>query len=164
MMRILFLWYRKVQNTFLYYCENRLKLSPKAIFLILLFLSFPLQGCYSQNQEKITSQAEDIDPYSWNFGQVKEGEVLKHNFILKNESKKTLTIKDVNTSCGCTASKVEKKIILPGESTAIEVRFNTKGYSGLTQQYVYVHTDSLDNPIIRFIIKAEAIKSKEEGK
>ncbi len=140
------------------------------VFLILLFLSFPLQGCYSQNQEKITSQAEITgqteiaDPYSWDFGQAKEGEVLKHTFVLKNESEKTLTIKDVNTSCGCTASKVEKKILLPGESTEIEVQFNSKGYSGLTQQYVYVHTDSLDKPILRFIIKAEVIKSKEEGK
>ncbi len=140
------------------------------VFLILLFLSFPLQGCYSQNQEKITSQAEITgqteiaDPYSWDFGQAQEGEVLKHTFVLKNESEKTLTIKDVNTSCGCTASKVEKKILLPGESTEIEVQFNSKGYSGLTQQYVYVHTDSLDKPIIRFIIKAEVIKSKEEGK
>ena len=136
------------------------------VILILLFLSFPLQGCYSQNQEEITSQTEITDqteiadPYSWDFGRVNEGEVLKHTFVLKNESKKTLTIKDVNTSCGCTASKVEKKIILPGENTEIEVQFNSKGYSGLTQQYVYVHTDSLDKSIIRFIIKADVIKTK----
>ena len=58
------------------------------ILLILLFLSFPLGGCYSQNQEEITTQpeTESIDPYSWDFGQVKEGEGLKRNFILKNES------------------------------------------------------------------------------
>jgi len=137
------------------------------IVLILLFLSFSLGGCYAQNQEEITSQAEItdqtgiVDPYSWDFAQVKEGEVLEHAFVLKNESEETLTIKEVNTSCGCTASKVEKKILLPGESTGIEVRFNTKGYSGLTQQYIYVHTDSLDKPIVRFIIKAAVIKSRD---
>ncbi len=130
------------------------------IILVLLFLAFPLQGCYAQNQEKIITQVENADPYSWDFGQVKEGEVLRHTFVLKNESEKTLTIKDVNTSCGCTVFKVEKKVILPGESTDLEVQFNSKGYSGLAQQYVYVHTDSLDNPIIRFIIKAEVIRSK----
>ena len=137
-----------------------------AAVCIILFALFPLQGCYSQNQTKTSGQAETevIDPYSWDFGQIKEGEVLKHIFVLKNESEKTLTIRDANTSCGCTASKVEKKILLPGESTEIEVQFNTKGYSGLTQQHVYVHTDSLDKSIIRFIIKAEVIKSKEEGK
>jgi hypothetical protein len=120
------------------------------IFLILLCLSFSLLGCYAQ----IT------DPYSWDFGKRQEGEVLKHDFVLKNESKATLTIKDINTSCGCTISTVEKKVLLPGKSTLIEVQFNTKGYSGLVQQYIYVHTDSLDNPVLRFIIKAEIIKSK----
>ena len=100
------------------------------------------------------------DPYAWDFGRVKEKEVVKHTFVLKNQSGKTLTINDVNTSCGCTASKVEKRILLLGENTKIEVRFDSKGYVGKVQQYVYVHTDSLDEPIIRFIIKAEVVKSK----
>jgi len=135
-------------------------------FCFILFLLFPLQGCYSQNQRETaghgetTAQTETADPYTWDFGQVKEGELLKHDFVLKNESKETLRIKDVNTSCGCTLSKVKEKILLPGQSTAIEVKFNTKGYSGAAKQYVYVHTDSLDKPIIRFIIKADVIKSK----
>ncbi len=137
------------------------------LILLLLFLSFPLQGCYAQNQGEIggrvetASQAEMADPYAWDFGQAKEGEVLKHEFILKNGSRETLTIKDVNTSCGCTASKVGKKILLPGQSTAIEVQFNSKGYSGPVQQYIYVHTNSLDRPILKFIIKAEVIKDRD---
>lgn len=129
------------------------------IVLFLLFLSLPLQGCYSQNQEKTLGNAEIDGPDAWDFGRVKEGKALKHNFALKNESDKTLMIKEVNTSCGCTASKAKKNVLLPGESTSIEVQFKSKGYSGPTQQYIYVHTDSLDKPIIRFIIKAEVIKN-----
>ncbi len=135
--------------------------------LVLLFLFFPLQGCYAQNQGEIAggkgvvaSQTEIPDAYTWDFGRVKEGEILKHDFVLKNESDKTLTIKDVNTSCGCTISQVKKKILLPADSTAIEVRFDSKGYSGAAKQYVYVHTDSLDKPIIRFIIKADVVREK----
>lgn len=119
-------------------------------FALGIFLILSLSGCNTLRG----------NPYLWDFGQVKEGEILKHNFILKNESQDVLNIKDVNTSCGCTVSKVEKKVLLPGESTLIEVEFDTKGYSGLTQQYIYVHTDNLDNPVLRFIIKAEAIKQK----
>jgi len=96
-------------------------------------------------------------PYH-DFGQVRQGSVLKHNFLLKNETAKALNIRDVNTSCGCTVSKIKKKKLLPGESTFIEVKLNTKGYSGEIQQFVYVHTDNLDNPILRFIIKAEVVK------
>jgi len=131
---------------------------------LVIFLSFPQAECFAQNQgqtpgqEEKTEKTEIPDPYAWDFGQVKQGDLLNHDFVLENESGKTLTIKDVNTSCGCTVSKVEKKILSPGESTKIEVKFNSKGYSGITQQYVYVHTDSLDKPIIRFIIKAEVVK------
>ena len=127
-----------------------------------IFLLFSLQGCDAQEQTKRAGQAEAelIDPYSWDFGQAKEGEALKYAFVLKNESRETLTIKDVSSSCGCTVPEVKNKVLLPGRSTLIEVKFNTKSYSGKVQQYVYVHTDSLDKPIIRFIIKAEVMKSK----
>jgi hypothetical protein len=64
----------------------------------------------------------------------------------------------MNTSCGCTGSMAEKTSLLPGETTLIEVKFNTKGYSGRAQQYVYIHTDNLDNPVLKYIIKAEVIK------
>ena len=127
------------------------------LFILFLFMSFSLTGCSAQTQN-LSEKKEVADPYVWDFGQVKQGEVLKHNFILKNESQKILNIKDVNTSCGCTVSKVEKKTLLPQESTPIEVEFKTQGYSGGVKQYIYVHTDNLDKPILRFIIKAEVVK------
>lgn len=123
------------------------------VFLSVLILSFSfnLSQCYAVEEKA-------GDSYAWDFGRVKEGQVLKHNFILKNEFKTALNIKDVNTSCGCMVSKVKKKTLLPGEDTLIEVRFNTKGYSGAVKQYIYVHTDNLDNPVIRYIIKADILK------
>ncbi len=131
---------------------------------LIIFLSFPQMGCTTQTDAQMRAglqgQKKAEDPNIWDFGRVKEGELLTHNFKLKNESRETLNIKDVNTSCGCTVSKVKEKVLSPGQSTVIEVRFNSKGYSGHTQQYIYVHTDSLDNSIIRFIIKAEVIKQK----
>jgi len=127
------------------------------LIILFLFLSIPVCGRCSQ-QQNIEQKKEVTDPYLWDFGRVKEGVVLKHDFTLRNESKNILNIKDVNTSCGCTVSKVAKKRLLPKESTPIEVEFRTKGYSGPTQQYVYVYTDSLDNQIIRYIIKADIVR------
>lgn len=134
--------------------------NKKNILFLILFLSvsFPFTGCYPQNEKSASIGEKKQDPYSWDFGQAKQGEILKHAFILKNESQKTLTIGDVTTSCGCTVSKVEKKKLSPGEATNIEVQFNTKGYSGGVQQYIYVTTDDIDNPVIKLIIKAEVIK------
>ncbi|MFH0855608.1 MAG: DUF1573 domain-containing protein [Candidatus Omnitrophota bacterium] len=101
------------------------------------------------------SLAGQIDPYTWDFGQVKQGEVLLHKFTLKNESAQKLRITGVNTSCGYTVSEAKSRVLLPQESTEIEVKFNSKGYAGPVQQFVYVNTDSIDKPLIRFIIKAD---------
>jgi hypothetical protein len=104
--------------------------------------------------EKSIVEAAD----TWDFGQVKAGEVLKHSFIFKNNTPRILNIKNVRTSCGCTISRVEKKRLKPKESTVIEVEFNTKGYSGAVQQHIYVQTDDPDKPMTRFLIKAQAVK------
>ena len=130
--------------------------------LILLAFVFCIYsvGCSSQPpnivEEDIVPVLNDANYYD--FGQVKEGSVLKHGFILTNESSKDLQIEGVNTSCGCTVSRIEKKLIAPGASTSLEVEFNTTGYHGLTKQFIYVNTKDADNPVIRFIISAEVSK------
>jgi hypothetical protein len=130
------------------------------IFLsaLLLFLCIPQPGLFSQQimPAKLGQQENDLN--TWDAGDVKEGVVLKHDFVLKNESNAVLNIKDVHTSCGCTVSSAKKKELAPGESTSIEVKVNTKGDSGNIKQLVYVHTDNLDNPVIKYIIKAKVIR------
>ncbi|MCM8791801.1 MAG: DUF1573 domain-containing protein [Candidatus Omnitrophica bacterium] len=123
------------------------------LLIILCFLYFTY----------ITDAQNNInDPYIWDFGIVEEGEILEHKFLLKNNADKILNIKNLESSCGCTIPKIQKKEILPFESTEIFVRFNTKGYSGKVEKLVYVHTDDRDNPIIKFTLRAEIIKKPSE--
>jgi len=124
----------------------------------LLILVFVFSGCLAQTAKFEAKQGQVPDPFSWDFGKIKEGTVVTHDFKLNNDSRKALKIRDVTASCGCTVPKIKDKSLLPGESTVIEVQFKSKGYSGPVMQYVYVDTDNLDNPIIRFIIKADVNK------
>jgi len=130
---------------------------------LLLFISVAfLSVCWAENQNSLIKPpvAANALDYSmvWDFGQVKQGEVVTHDFILKNDTGKILNIKGVNTSCGCTVSTIEKKVLLPGESAKVSAKFNSKSYNGPVQQFVYVNTDKVDNSIIRFIIKADVVK------
>ncbi len=130
----------------------------KACLVALLSL-LALTGCYSAEEKSLINGpqpgiSEKEDPYTKDFGLVKAGEVVRHSFVIKNESKRILNIRGVTTSCGCTASEVKNRVLKPGESTNLDVKFNSKGYSSTVQQFIYVNTDSLDNPIIRYIIKA----------
>ena len=127
----------------------------RRIFLIstLVILSLVcLRPCGAEQQ------AAAIEENAWDFGKVQESQILTHNFVLKNNGQNVLNIKEVTTSCGCTVSVVKKKQLEPGEETTIEVKFKAKGYNGATKQFVYVHTDDPDKPVIRFSIRANVSK------
>jgi hypothetical protein len=118
-----------------------------------------LSGCVAAKQRLLPDLSMQEAPERvWNFGRVEEGKVLKHAFVLKNNSDKILNIGEVHTSCGCTVSRVSKNSLLPHEEANIEVSFKTQGYSGAVQQFIYVNTDDPENSVIRFIIKAEVAK------
>ena len=101
---------------------------------------------------------QNSDNFLWDFGRIKQGEVVNHDFTFKNTGKGILNIKDVRTSCGCTASEAGKKVLAAGESTSIKVKFNSAGYLGPVEKFVYVATDALVNPISKYVIKAEVVK------
>jgi hypothetical protein len=77
----------------------------------------------------------------WNFGKVKQGDVLSHEFIFTNGGDATLVIQKVSTSCGCTAALVSADKIQPGKEGRIEIKFDTRGYGGPVSKLVYVDSN-----------------------
>lgn len=47
-------------------------------------------------------------------------------FNFKNNSDEPVVIKNVRTSCGCTAANYSNSLVKPGESSKIEVTYNAK--------------------------------------
>ncbi len=71
----------------------------------------------------------DFSGLEYDFGSIKQGETITHEFTFKNNGKHDLIIRDTQSSCGCTAVET-KKVIKPGESSGIKVTFNSAGKSG----------------------------------
>lgn len=94
---------------------------------------------------KIASQLMEYD-----FGEVPRGDHVKYDFVVSNVGGDLLKISDVTASCGCTAAKPQKDDLAPGESTNINVDFNSTGRSGRQTKYITVKTNDPDNPEIRF--------------
>jgi hypothetical protein len=118
------------------------------------------QGAGNPSEARVASVASDAStaqPDRWDFGDVKTGSILEHEFVITNDSAKDLAIKDTTTSCGCTVSEIKNKLLKPGESTTVLIKLDTKGYTGDLQQFVYVNTDSMDRPIIRLTVKAKVL-------
>ncbi|NOX17626.1 MAG: DUF1573 domain-containing protein [Chlorobi bacterium] len=88
-------------------------------------------------QEKAVPRLH-IDEENYDFGNVKEGEIVEHDFTIKNTGNGELKITKVRASCGCTAAAPKKNVLKPGESTEIHVSFNTARRSGAQHKYVYI--------------------------
>jgi hypothetical protein len=82
---------------------------------------------------------------AWDFGKVKQGEVVSHEFVFANEGDETLVIQKVSTSCGCAAALVSAEKVAPGKEGRISVKFDTRGYGGQVKKLVYVDSNDPDN-------------------
>lgn len=70
-------------------------------------------------------------PYTvYDFGNVKQGEILSHKIEIKNIGKELLRIKKVKTGCRSIKLSIKKKKLKYNESIILNVKLNTKGLSG----------------------------------
>jgi hypothetical protein len=86
------------------------------------------------------------DTESFDFGDIKPGSRVEHTFNLKNIGKKDLIIRDVKSSCGCTAVSPSKNIVTSGESVPLKVSFDSTGKNGRQNKTITVITNDPKNP------------------
>ena len=70
---------------------------------------------------------------SHNFGNIPRGTPVTVEFSFTNTGDEPLIIKDVVTSCGCTASDYTLEPIMPGKSSKIKVSFNAANKGAFTK-------------------------------
>ena len=63
----------------------------------------------------------------FDFGQVKSGDSVVHQYVFKNTGDQPLIIAQANASCGCTVPNKPKDPILPGEKGAITAKIAKAG-------------------------------------
>ena len=80
------------------------------------------------------------------FGKVKEGNVVEYTFKFHNKGNETLTIKDVRTSCGCTAALVSSEKLEPGIEGTLKVELDTKNRSGKMSRTITIQSNDPKDP------------------
>jgi hypothetical protein len=104
------------------------------IFLVIALVSCQDNKSSSNKQEQTTAELAlteiSVDEAVHNFGQLKAGEIVLHTFVLTNTGNSDFVIESLETDCGCVTTHFNKQAVKPGESTLIEVEFNTAGLVG----------------------------------
>lgn len=92
---------------------------------------------------------------SYDFGDIKEGQLVKTNFVFTNTGRSPLNIRETKANCGCTVSSPDKNILEPGESSKITVTFNSSGRRGKQIKTVTVFSNDPMAPAQQLTITAK---------
>lgn len=108
-----------------------------SLFIVLLAVSIIAQP-------KIEFSEENYD-----FGNINQGDVVSHEYVIKNEGTENLILENIKATCGCTAAQPDKRELNPGESTKLKVTFDSAGRKGIQKKYVYVFSNDTERPQVR---------------
>ncbi len=95
----------------------------------------------------------------YNFGQVKEGNVVSHTFKLVNNGQSELEVKDIKTSCGCTAAMLSSSKLKPGESGTLKIDLDTKNRVGRMSRTITIVSNDVEQENKVLTIYAEVLKN-----
>lgn len=87
-----------------------------------------------------------LDEEGYDFGTIKQGTEVVHEFKFKNTGDADLVITDVKTSCGCTAAVTSDKTIAPSKEGVIKVTFNSGGRNGPQTKTVTIVSNDPEKP------------------
>lgn len=140
----------------------------KRLLLASLFLGITAFAVQAQdtrttpNTVKNSSTAPEFKFTSeeYNFGTIKQGEVVAHEYTFTNTGKEPIIITDARGSCGCTVPVWPKEPIKAGESGTIKVSFNSAGKLGMQDKTVTITSNAANNPVILHV-KGNIVKAEE---
>jgi len=95
---------------------------------------------------------------TYDFGRVKSGEPVKHDFIFTNIGDALLIIKGVNPGCGCTTVGQWTKEVEPGKTGSVSIQFNTHGYNSAVIKQPSITCNITNQPVVVMTLKGTVYK------
>jgi hypothetical protein len=89
----------------------------------------------------------------WDFGDISEGAVVKHDFPLINGTDKELHVSKVSKDCVCSAAAADRKTLAPGTACTVAVTVSLAGRVGTQRISVALVFDKQDGirPIVLLV-------------
>lgn len=94
-----------------------------------------------------------IEPDVVELGTMSAGATAVHTVQLRNVGDQELHINDIIASCSCTVADIRQDSLLPGESTTVEVRFDSPGIMGDVRKGLAVSSNDSESPLRYFYIE-----------
>jgi archaellum component FlaG (FlaF/FlaG flagellin family) len=108
----------------------------------------------------LSTSVEIIDSV-YDFGKVKEGEIVEFNYRFKNIGSNPLVVSNASASCGCTVPEKPEAPIKTGDTGFIKVKFNSEGRPGTAHKTITILSNA--NPSFpELLLKGEVTPSEKQ--
>lgn len=129
---------------------------------ILLALTVVLFSAAAFSQAKKAEEVIKFKEIVYDFGKIKQGVPVTHDFEFSNISGKPVVIENATASCGCTTPAWPQAPIAKGKSEKVKAGFNAAAPGAFTKQ-ITVKVAGVDLPT-QLTIKGEVLTAEAYGK
>ena len=133
--------------------------SLSLMFFIVSGFNVTAQDTKTQDVKKAKTPEITFDYLEYDYGTIYEGDPGECEFTFKNTGKEPLVLSNVTSSCGCTVPSWPKDPIMPGKSSSIKVKYNTR--VGTINKTINVISNAGEKPSVQLRIVG-TVKKKEE--
>lgn len=101
------------------------------------------------------AQVLHLDKDNVDFGHMKQNESRDTQVTITNKGGGILNISDVKADCGCTVPTLSQNQLAPGESTVMDINFNSKVFDGHVTKLIHIFSNDPMTPEKTFFIQAD---------
>ena len=134
----------------------------KRIALAFFAVLFTVTAVQAQNATKKADELVKFKELTFNFGKIKQGVPVTHDFVFENISSNAVIVETANASCGCTTPTWPKPPVLKGKADKITAGFNAAA-PGPFNKSIYVKFAGTDAPL-ELKISGEVVTAEEYSK
>jgi hypothetical protein len=109
---------------------------------IFVYLRGSQTPAYTLTMKGSVTEELSVTPAQLNLGDVKAGVRKTGVLTLENRGRRTVRIMEIKTATNLMTASAGKRVLKPGESTAIQVSVTPRADSRFLGGYITIHTDS----------------------
>ena len=124
----------------------------KKLLFLLMMTAIARIGYSQQVAATTASVSTDVAVFKWDseafdFGKIKQGVPVTHEFKFTNTGKVALLITNAQASCGCTTPDWTKEPVPPGKHGFIKATYNAGG-AGAFDKTVTITSNAEGGPVV----------------
>ncbi len=127
----------------------------KTILFFTVILVFSAAKVKAQAKAHFPEMIHDFDTLT-QYGK------CQHDFMLINTGDEPLVIANVKTSCGCDVPNWDKEPVLPGDTTYVNYKYDSKRI-GPINKTMTIQSNDPENPVIVVRVKGLILPKEEQN-